>query len=342
VPEDKLYAKTTGFCFECGSDVPAAYRETGEGMDLETDCPRHGKYRERVEKDTVLFRWGYEQEYVRRARHLALPVTYRCNLRCRYCYTLSNDCASFLPADRSRDTLLEHVRAFGGNVTLIGGEPTVRRDLPDLIRACRKIQGRRKLSVATNGQRIADPGYLEELYAAGLDFVFLSLNDPAYDGTDGVWEHKMKALENCAARKIPVWLQRTVDDLAQIDSLFPVLRRYKRVIFTVTLRAAKPIGLNNPDEMIYLSDLIKYLGKENDVRQGTSPFNRYVTVENRPVKVCSWVPDIGRLAPIDSFYLISDNTVTTFHRGMYLDEILLKSRRGGSADRPDSEPCGVC
>lgn len=39
--------------------------------------------------------------------------------------------------------------------------------------------------------------------------------------------------------------------------------------------------------------------------------------------ICSWINDMKRIGPLDSSYIISDNTLTTFHRGMKMDELLL-------------------
>ena len=70
----------------------------------------------------------------------------------------------------------------------------------------------------------------------------------------------------------------------------------------------------------------KYLKKENDYRKGDSPFNNYITLKGKNVKVCSWINDVKRIDPIDSNYIISDDTLTPFHRGMKMDEALLKRR----------------
>ncbi len=40
--------------------------------------------------------------------------------------------------------------------------------------------------------------------------------------------------------------------------------------------------------------------------------------------ICSWVHDMKRLDPLDSNYVIANNSISTFHRGMIKDEIFFK------------------
>jgi hypothetical protein len=136
----------------------------------------------------------------------------------------------------------------------------------------------------------------------------------------------LHTLRNGRALRLPVWLQRTVDAPDQADSLLPLLREFRRTIFHVTLRAVKPFGLHTPDSQVFASDLVRRLNRESSCRKGTTPFNRHVEIEGRPVKICSWVNDVVRMDPLDSSYIISDDRWTAFHRGMRMDEVLLRNR----------------
>ena len=92
----------------------------------------------------------------RRIDYLRISVTDRCNLRCTYC----------LPEDgvavTSRADLLtfeDIVRLVGcfarlgvRRLRLTGGEPTVRRDLPRLVRMLRQVPGIDDLALSTNGR----------------------------------------------------------------------------------------------------------------------------------------------------------------------------------------------
>jgi len=317
--------ETRALCPECAQECPAWYTAGPDGLHLHFECAAHGHRSEHVERDPTFFRLGYEQDYERPHSHFVLPATYRCNLRCTYCYTLSN-CLSVIPQDRDIDTLAKLVTDFDGNVTLIGGEPTVRNDLPELIARCKRLRPRQKLSIGTNGQKLRDAAYATRLREAGLDFVFLSLNDPAYEPAPAVFPNKMRALQNCRRLGLPVWLQRTIGALPELNSIRRVINAYRRTVFAVTIRAVKPFGVSRPTRPIFLSDMLAHLGLRDRCEKGTMPFNRFALLDGKRVKFTSWVNDVRRVDPLDSAYLISDNSMTTFHRGMKTDEVLLRRR----------------
>lgn len=320
-----IYCETLSLCPTCAMELPARYEEYSDRVELCVECPEHGVSREPVECDAGAFRKYYEMEYATPPRHLVLPVTYRCNMNCRYCYSLSNAGLS-LPPDRDLETLLGYIGQYGGNVTLIGGEPTVRNDLHELVaEAKRRFPGAR-ISVATNGQKLVDLEYVRRLKDTGLDFVFLSLNDVEYEPSEAAHRRKLQALENCRLLSMPVWLQRTVDSISQVHSLVPLVEHYRRIIFDITLRAVKPFGSCYPSDNVYVSQIVEALGLADCCAPGTTPFNRLAKIAGRPIKICSWVHDTRRLDPIDSGYVISSDVLTTFHRGMKVDEVLLRRR----------------
>jgi cyclic pyranopterin phosphate synthase len=120
----------------------------------------------------------------RRITYLRLSVTDRCDLRCSYCMP---EAMEFLP--RADVLSLEelHQLALGfiargvTKIRLTGGEPLVRRDMIELVRALgRKIgDGLDELTLTTNGTRLAE--FADDLARAGVKRVNVSLDtlDPA-------------------------------------------------------------------------------------------------------------------------------------------------------------------
>jgi GTP 3',8-cyclase len=116
--------------------------------------------------------WGRE------IRSLRVSVTDRCNFRCRYCMPAEG--LAWLPRPEllSFEEIHRLVRLMAGmgvrEVRLTGGEPLVRRDLPELVGMLAGISGIEDLSLTTNGvllDRLAGA-----LVAAGLRRVNVSLD----------------------------------------------------------------------------------------------------------------------------------------------------------------------
>lgn len=114
----------------------------------------------------------------RAIEYLRLSVTDRCNCRCAYCMPAGGvpmlsheDVCSFEELARIVHACCElGVR----KVRLTGGEPLVRRGLPDLVRMLREVPGVEELALTTNATLLAPVA--GELAAAGLDRVNVSLD----------------------------------------------------------------------------------------------------------------------------------------------------------------------
>jgi GTP 3',8-cyclase len=111
-------------------------------------------------------------------RNLRVSVTDRCNLRCQYCmpeeeYTWlrRTDLLTFEEIQR----LVEVFTELGvDKVRLTGGEPLLRRDVPDLVRLLAGVPAVRDLAMTTNGVLLGDQA--APLRAAGLHRVTVSLD----------------------------------------------------------------------------------------------------------------------------------------------------------------------
>ena len=110
--------------------------------------------------------------------YLRLAVTDRCNYRCVYC--MPPEGVPFKPHEEilSYEDMVFFVRVAVRTgirkVRLTGGEPLVRKGLPDLVAMIRAIPGIWGISLTTNGVLL--PKFAEELKAKGLDRVNISLD----------------------------------------------------------------------------------------------------------------------------------------------------------------------
>jgi GTP 3',8-cyclase len=116
--------------------------------------------------------------YQRPLRNLRISVTDRCNLRCSYC--MPEEDYVWLPREQilnfeEMSTLVDVFMGLGvDKIRLTGGEPLLRRDLPQLIRLLSAKPALRDLALTTNGVLLADQA--AALRAAGLHRVTVSLD----------------------------------------------------------------------------------------------------------------------------------------------------------------------
>ncbi len=111
-------------------------------------------------------------------KNLRLSVTDRCNLRCSYCmpeaeyvWLPRHDILQFEEMSVLIDVF---ARAGVDRVRLTGGEPLLRRDLPELIRMIADKPAIRDLALTTNGVMLAD--HARGLRLAGLHRLTVSLD----------------------------------------------------------------------------------------------------------------------------------------------------------------------
>ncbi len=102
---------------------------------------------------------------------LVVDLTHRCNMTCANCY-LPNRTIPDLDVDRLYDALARLPKRT--YIRLIGAEPTLRVDLPDIIRQVIRLG--HKPSLTTNGLKLGRLDYCQELKDAGLRYVLISMN----------------------------------------------------------------------------------------------------------------------------------------------------------------------
>lgn len=143
----------------------------------------------------------------RRIRYLRLSLTDRCNYQCSYC-SPQGEAGGCEPVTRA--DVLRLVRVFAAlgveRVRLTGGEPTLRRDIVEIVRRVAGTPGIRRVGLTTNGYRLAS--IARDLRAAGLTSLNVSVDslDPArfreITGTDRL-DRVVAGVEAALAAGIP-------------------------------------------------------------------------------------------------------------------------------------------
>lgn len=156
-------------------------------------------------------------------------ITRRCNLKCVHCYAHAKD----IDFDNELSTeagikLIDDLADFGVPVLLFsGGEPLVRKDLPEL--AAHAVQKGMRAVISTNGTLISQK-MAQTLKEIGLSYVGISLDgmetiNDRFRGINGAFQAALKGIQNCQNAGIKVGLRFTVNrfNVNEIPNIFDLL-----------------------------------------------------------------------------------------------------------------------
>ena len=211
-------------------------------------------------------------------RDMRISVTDRCNFRCSYCMPkeVFGRAYKFLPRDElltfEEITRLARVFVMHGTekIRLTGGEPTVRRGLPKLVRMLAGIDGLRDLAMTTNGSRLAEMA--SDLHAAGLSRVTVSLDSlddatfRALNDADFPVSLVLDGIE--AARQAgfsPVKINAVVKRGVNEDGIIEIARRFRGPGYIVRFIEYMDVGTTNGwrlDDVVPAAEIIERIGRE--------------------------------------------------------------------------------
>lgn len=233
---------TQSLCPICLQVLDAQVVARAGAVYLHKICPHHGPMSVYLWPDVAHYQWvhsfrlpfkhprlelpsldgcpldcGLCSAHLRHPTLVEIEVTQRCNLRCPVCFIAAGNA----PADPDLQTLAGMFQAASRqageqvSIQLTGGEPTVRKDLPELVRLSRQA-GFAAIEVNTNGVVIGrDPTFLRELARAGISGIYLQfdgLTGAVYEQVRGadLLKDKLQAIKNCRAVGVQVVLAMTV------------------------------------------------------------------------------------------------------------------------------------
>lgn len=205
-----------------------------------------------------------------------IALTYRCQLRCRFCYAASpsydpSACGyemSTAEVKRVIDTI--HGEAQVPTISFTGGEPTLRPDLPELIAYASALGMRTNL--ITNGIRSASQDFVARLKEAGLASAQVSLEGPdaaihdAIVGVPGAFEKTTRGFRNLRAAGIHTHTNTTINrgNLGQIFELIAFVKselESERMSMNMEIRTGCAIEGGSLDELLSYTEIAPWLTK---------------------------------------------------------------------------------
>lgn len=160
---------------------------------------------------------------------------YECNNDCLFCYFKNRKQLIKNLSTEDAKKRLAFIRKIGiDNVEITGGEPTIRKDIIELISFAKSNLGFKKITVITNGSRFCDEKFAYEAIKYGVDDVLVSIhgNDEALNdlltGRKNSFQDSLKAVKNikrfgasCRTNTIVTQLnyQKSIDIVALLHSI---------------------------------------------------------------------------------------------------------------------------
>lgn len=110
-------------------------------------------------------------------RYITLHLTRRCNSRCRFCVTDPIGAREEVSLDEAEAFLHDNAGQGYEAFSVVGGEPTIYRRLPELLDMARRY-GYPMSQLFTNGRKLADRKFAESVVERGARFFVISLHGP--------------------------------------------------------------------------------------------------------------------------------------------------------------------
>jgi len=292
---------TLSLCEHCYRHIPAIRFERDGQIWLWKKCKWHGESEHLVEPNGEFY---LNYIYNRHAlKSYFVEVTNRCNLKCPHCYQMPDADSK----DPSIDDLLNLISAWpddGYPVALVGAEPTVRKDLPELISAIQSLSGKpRGIMILTNGVNLTDNEYTSRFSNFKNLMWTVGLNHPDYQG-HVVRRKQMEGIKNAKSAGLRIKnISYTLEDLGQLEYCLEEIQQFGTDICEqYRVRCGADIGRYPGSPKIFLSDLInatKEISKRKgwDYKEDPASGNRAhypVIINGLPIKIIQW-PDVKTL-----------------------------------------------
>lgn len=284
--EKHLLHKVHALCPHCLKQLPAeVYSDEDDKVWMTRTCPEHGetvtyvwphaehyewlrsmhteptapKWREYPITDVCCMSCGLCKRHLRRGTLVEIEVTRRCNAKCPVCFMSADFATDGITFEEIEDlvTTLETKVGPETGLQITGGEPTVRKDLPEIVRMARR-HGFTGIEINTNGIRIGrDPDYLLELVGAGITGIYLSfdgLSEEPYEkicGRGSMLHDKLACVEACREVGIQMVLCMTIVKGVNEDRVGEVIDfawKNADVVIGVALQPAFTSGRFEPSE----------------------------------------------------------------------------------------------
>lgn len=208
-----------------------------------------------------------------------LYVTNKCNLKCKFCSVKAGSYNDEIPLSRIKEIIDEAVQYGLQDLHMTGGEPTLRKDLEEIVEYA--VSKKINVRLITNGT-ILTKKRLDSLYDCGLRSIMISLdgNEEYHDKVRGVKDSFKKALETVKYAKEKGLYTRVnsvawKDNRKDILNLLEMFNKMKIDVYSIFLGSPLGYAITQKDNTINSKDWKKYC---NEVKELVRKNNFYTKV----------------------------------------------------------------
>jgi len=208
----EIIDKSKSLCPKCLDVIDADIINESGIVYITKSCTIHGIFKSRHPWSSFRDYLGvkrsiYNSTKPNFADGVVINLNSSCNLHCSFCFARANE---YYLEEPDLNRISDILYGFKGeHVYLCGGEPTLRKDLFEVISFI-KEKGY-KVCLFTNGKLLADFNYTEKLKRSGADLIILqfdTLYDNQYELLRGekLLSVKLEAIDNLRESNIPIYL----------------------------------------------------------------------------------------------------------------------------------------
>jgi GTP 3',8-cyclase len=221
-----------------------------------------------------------EDKFGRPLEDLRISVTDRCNFRCVYCMPkeIFGDDFEFMKRTQllSFEEIYRLAKIFIDTgvkkIRLTGGEPLLRKKLPDLIKMLTSLEGLEDIGLTTNGFLLER--YAKELKEAGLQRVnvsFDAINNETFQSINSVGaesDRVLKGIKKAREVGLGVKVNMVVKKGMNDGEIIPMAKFFKEMGVTLRYIEFMDVGQSNGwdyKHVVTKKEIFEMLSKEFDL-----------------------------------------------------------------------------
>ena len=260
----KLLYESHSLCPICYRHLPCQIMVEDNVRYIVKECTDHGAFKIIQDPDAEFCERLEQRTNKNYNKILMVETTNRCQLECPHCYHVPNNKTNDIDLTYVYNDISTAPRELN-TIVLAGAEPTVRKDLFDIIDFTWRDS--RKVVILTKGVRLADGKFVDNLIQNHVHYVLIGLNHWNYQGKD-THVKQLQGIKNCVEMGLNFhYIGYTVEnydhlrDVLEEINTFPYYNPKSGKKYQFRIRLGSNIGRVPSEPTAYISKNYKEVEK---------------------------------------------------------------------------------